>query len=193
MPLPLSLYTAFLLWFRMSTYIRFRAWSLLSMRYKNLAIWRESKLSAGNTSIPWIPAIITDCSPLVVVAELHSPLPGSQTSHQTKRTTSAVADIHSNCSGVEWIQYLWTVNVCISKLQPLTRTFHSSIIPMITERRYAINSIVCTVKNTSLISSAAHVIQPDWSTCAAIVGIEARDCTLEEQQWSMKPLNVVIH
>ena len=65
--------------------------------------------------------------------------------------------------------------------QPLTRTFHSRIIPMITERRYASNPIVCAVENTVLISSAAQIIQPDWSSCATIVGIEARDWTLEHQ------------
>ena len=67
-------------------------------------------------------------------------------------------------------------------------TLHSSIIPMITERRYASNPIVCTVENTTLISSAAQIIQPDWSSCATIVGIEVRDRTLEKQYWKMKHL-----
>ena len=67
-------------------------------------------------------------------------------------------------------------------------TLHSSIIPMITERRYASNPIVCTVENTTLISSAAQIIQPDWSSCATIVGIEVGDRTLEKQYWKMKPL-----
>ena len=63
------------------------------------------------------------------------------------------------------------------KIQPLTRTIHSSIIPMITEGRYAIYSIVSTAKYGVLISSAAQIIQPDWSSCATIIGIKAWDCT----------------
>jgi len=62
-----------------------------------------------------------------------------------------------------------------------TRTFHSRIISVVTEGSYLTNPIVSAVEYTTLILRATDIIKPDWSSCAAIEGVEAWDCTLVDK------------
>ena len=48
---------------------------------------------------------------------------------------------------------------------------------MVTERSYLTDPIVCAVEYATLILRATDIIKPDWSSCAAIEGVEAWDCT----------------
>ena len=50
-----------------------------------------SQLSADNSSISAVPAVITHCPPLVIDAHLHSTLILIGASHQTNITISAIA------------------------------------------------------------------------------------------------------
>ena len=52
---------------------------------------------------------------------------------------------------------------------------------MVTERSYLTNPIVCAVEYATLILRATDIIKPDWSSCAAIEGVEAWDCTLVDE------------
>ena len=56
-----------------------------------------SQLSTHNPGISAGEGVVTDCAPLVAVADLHSSFIFSDASHQTKRTISTVAVRHRNC------------------------------------------------------------------------------------------------
>ena len=56
-----------------------------------------SQLSTHNLGISAGERVVTDCAPLIVVADLHSSFILSDAIHQTKRTISTVAVRYRNC------------------------------------------------------------------------------------------------
>jgi len=169
-----------------------------------LTNWCVSKLPADNSGINIGPWVITDCSPLVVVADLHSALVFSCTTNKSQSTSCAINILRT------WLESPMSFEMYRQYFTPLTLqhygqlcectamsafndtwALNTNIIIMTTVGAGDTNPIVRTLQQISLISSAGKVIKPDWPTSSSIEGIYAWNRTCRSKPFWYWHLSLV--
>ena len=138
---------------------------------------RVTKLSAGHRSVICTPRVITDCSPLPIVADLHSALVLICPSNKTDITISSASNVARNCGNS---RELWNGVLCWDTQNHWvvgvpTWTLHSNIVVVCTESQRKWKLTVGAVSEVCLTSTAVHIIHKNWSTSTAIVSITMRN------------------
>jgi len=144
-----------------------------------LTKWCVSKLPTDNTGINVGPCVITDCSPLVVVADLHSALVFSCATNKSHSTSCALNNLRSCLEKslvslwTYWQYYTPLVALQLYDLSIFNFTWaqNTNIIIVTTVVTGDTNPIVRTLQHICLFSNAVNIFKPDWPTSSSIESV----------------------